>query len=102
MPTLHTVSNSPFEHNALKSCLDHATPGDTILLIEDSVVGARKAGSFGKEIGKALANCRVCALAPDLSARGIAADTVLDGIELVDYGGFVDLAAEHERTQAWL
>ncbi len=22
-------------------------------------------------------------------------------IELVDYGGFVDLAVEHERTQAW-
>ena len=30
------------------------------------------------------------------------ADRVLDGVKLVDYGGFVDLVAEHSNCQSWL
>jgi len=29
-------------------------------------------------------------------------DNVIDGIEMVDYAGFVDLVAEYSATQAWL
>ncbi len=102
MSTLHTVNNSPFESTSLESCLNHLNEGDVVLLIEDGVVGTRSASKVASTITAAMANCKVYALAPDLSARGMNEDTVLDGIELVDYGGFVDLAAEHERTQAWL
>ncbi len=38
---------------------------------------------------------------PDLEARGIA-DRVMDGVTMVDYGGFVDLVAEHKTSQSWL
>ncbi len=27
---------------------------------------------------------------------------IIDGIEIVDYAGFVDLAAEHDKVSAWL
>jgi|GEM_PF-5573593 len=27
---------------------------------------------------------------------------LIEGIERVDYGGFVDLAASHDSVQAWL
>jgi tRNA 2-thiouridine synthesizing protein B len=27
---------------------------------------------------------------------------VLDGVNVVDYGGFVDLVAEHSNCQSWL
>ena len=41
------------------------------------------------------------ALSVDLEARGIA-DRVMDGVTVVDYAGFVDLACEHDKVQAWL
>ena len=102
MSTLHTVNNSPFERSSLSSCLDHLNAGDALLLIEDGVVGARKSTTFAADIEKCMGSCRVYALEPDLAARGIDTGSILDGIELVDYGGFVDLAVQHERTQAWL
>jgi tRNA 2-thiouridine synthesizing protein B len=40
-------------------------------------------------------------LTPDLEARGLA-DRVIDGVTGVDYGGFVDLVAEHTNCQSWL
>jgi len=42
------------------------------------------------------------ALAPDLEARGVDKANVIDGIKLIDYAGFVDLAAENDRVNAWL
>jgi tRNA 2-thiouridine synthesizing protein B len=35
-------------------------------------------------------------------ARGLSEDRVIDGISVVDYAGFVDLAAENDKVQAWL
>ena len=102
MSTLHTINNSPFESSSLESCLNHVSKGDAVLLIESAAFDAERAPRTASSIKGAMGNCKVYALAPDLSARGMNEDTVLDGIELVDYGGFVDLVAEHERTQAWL
>jgi tRNA 2-thiouridine synthesizing protein B len=44
---------------------------------------------------------KVYALKADLEARGMA-DRVLEGVNLVDYGGFVDLVTEHTTCQSWL
>ncbi|MBW8307087.1 MAG: sulfurtransferase complex subunit TusB, partial [Thiobacillus sp.] len=44
---------------------------------------------------------KIYALGPDLAARGMAG-RVLDGVNVVDYGGFVDLVAEHSNCQSWL
>jgi len=41
-------------------------------------------------------------LGDDLKARGITDDKLIDGIEIVDYAGFVDLSAEHDIVQAWV
>jgi tRNA 2-thiouridine synthesizing protein B len=102
VPTLHTVNKSSFERNALKSCVNHLSPSDAILMFEDAVVGARK-GSIAEELVQdALKTCAVYALGPDLAARGLAAADVVAGVRVIDYGGFVDLAVEYQRTHAWL
>ena len=49
----------------------------------------------------AMARLKVYVLAPDLEARGVAA-RVIEGIELVDYGGFVELACGQPNCQSWL
>ncbi|PLX37605.1 MAG: sulfurtransferase complex subunit TusB [Hyphomicrobiales bacterium] len=100
--TLHTVNKSPFERNAFASCLAHLMPGDAILAIEDGVVGLRKSTAFADSLSSAAKDHKVYVLGPDLGARGMSADDLIDGVSIVDYDGFVDLVAEHQRTQAWL
>ncbi len=102
MSTLHTVNKSPFERSAFISALNHLGPGDALLMIEDGVVGARKASAFAGLLEKTAKNFSVYVLGPDLAARGMAEKDVIQGARLVDYGGFVDLVTEHDRTQAWL
>lgn len=98
---LHTVNKSPFERNALASCLEHVTEGAAVLLIEDGVYGAMIGSRFSSQIEKALAKVRIYALRQDIEARGIQGK-IIDGVGLVDYGGFVDLVAERSPVIAWL
>lgn len=98
---LHTVNKS-FERNSLDACLRLAKAGSTILLIEDGVYAATTGTSVEAGIKAAMENIKVCVLAPDLAARGLSSDKVIDGIESVDYAGFVSLAAESSAVQSWL
>lgn len=102
MATLHTVNKSPFERSAFISALNHMRPGDALLMIEDGVVGARKSSAFAGLLESAAKTCAVYVLGADLAARGMGEKDLIGGARLVDYGGFVDLVAQHDRTQAWL
>lgn len=102
MSMLHIVNKSPFERNALASCLGHALEGDAVLMIEDAVVGAIDGSSFAEQIKSALADKSVYVLGADLAARGMQESRVIEGIQVVDYAGFVDLTADNEKTQSWL
>jgi tRNA 2-thiouridine synthesizing protein B len=98
---LHIVNKSPYERNALEACLRLARPGSALLLIEDGVYAATRGNVAEAGLRDAMARLKVYALRPDLEARGVAA-RVIDGIELVDYGGFVDLACGQPNCQSWL
>ena len=102
MAMLHTVNKSPFEKNSLESCMRLAKAGCAVLLTEDGVVGAMKGTKHSKSVADAMANISFYVLGPDLKARGLSESNVVDGIKVVDYSGFVDLATEHESVQAWL
>jgi len=102
MSTLHTVNKSPFATQSLLSCINHAADGDAILLIEDGVYGAAAGTGVADVVAGRTGSIRFYVLGPDLEARGIAATRLLEGVEVVDYAGFVGLAAEHDRAQAWL
>ncbi len=102
MSILHTVNKSPYDRNTLESCLKLASNGCAILLIEDGIYGGLKAGSKASLLQDAVGDKKVFILGPDLKARGIEADRIIEGIEIVDYAGFVDLAAEHDKVSAWL
>ncbi len=102
MAMLHTVNKSPFERNTLDSCLRLAKSGSSVLLTEDGVVGAMKGTAHSKSIESAMGSISFYVLGPDLKARGLSESNVVDGVKIVDYSGFVDLAADHESVQAWL
>ena len=98
---LHIVNKSPFERNALDSCLRFGRSGSALLLIEDGVYAATRGNTAEQKITAAMHQMKIYALRPDLEARGMQ-DAVIAGVELVDYGGFVDLVAQHSAVQSWL
>jgi tRNA 2-thiouridine synthesizing protein B len=98
---LHIVNKSPYERSNLTSCLAHAQKGSAVLLIEDAVYAATQGNAAEAAVRKAMPALAVYALGPDLEARGIQAN-VIDGVKVVDFGGFVDLVVEHRTSQSWL
>ncbi len=102
MSELHTVNKSPFEKSSLESCLGHAQEGSAVLLLEDGVYGAAKGAAAVEAKMKAATGIKLYVLGPDFKARGLSADRLIDGVEMVDYAGFVDLAAEHDKVVAWV
>jgi tRNA 2-thiouridine synthesizing protein B len=97
---LHIVNKSPSERNTLDAVLRIAQSG-SLLLIEDGVYAATRGGAAEARLTAAMARMKVYALLPDLEARAVA-DRIIDGVTPIDYGGFVDLVAEHRNCQSWL
>jgi tRNA 2-thiouridine synthesizing protein B len=97
---LHIINKSPLERGVLDSCL-RTVSGGAILLIEDGVYAATRGNAAAAKVADALSRLKVYVLQPDLDARGMG-DRLIDGVQGVDYGGFVDLVAEHPNCQSWL
>lgn len=102
MAMLHVVNKSPFEKDSLASCLRHVKEGSSILLIEDGVLGAMKGTVVTDSVATAMSQINFHVLGADLEARGVSTDKLVDGIQVVDYAGFVDLVAGHDNLQSWL
>lgn len=101
MSILHTVNKSPFEKSSMSSCVAHATEGSAVLFYEDGVYAADKRTRFADTVTKA-SGVKFYVLGPDLKARGVSADLVIEGVEVIDYAGFVDLAVEYDKVAAWV
>jgi len=99
---LHTVNKSPFERNSLESCLRVAEDGAGVLLIEDGVYAAMDNTQVSDLIKKRMGNVKFYVLGPDVDARGLGNQSMIDGVESVDYAGFVDLVEKHSATQSWV
>ena len=102
MPILHTVNKSPFEKDSLDTCIAHALDGSAVLLIEDGVYAAARGTAVESRVHDAMSRLKFHVLANDCKARGLGEDTLIDGIEPVDYAGFVDLVVGHDSIQSWL
>ncbi|MDR3439056.1 sulfurtransferase complex subunit TusB [Telmatospirillum sp.] len=98
---LHTVNKSPFASRALDGCLSRLSAGAAVLLIEDGVYAALADTAFADRLAETGRNHALYVLGPDLAARGLADRSLVAGIEVIDYQGFVSLAARHSLVQAW-
>lgn len=99
MAMLHLVNKSPYEARNLDTAASFMKDGDALLLFEDGVYGAIKGG----KAATLLNGCNnVSVLGPDLAARGIAEDKLVEGITVIDYAGFVDLVETNDKVQSWL
>ena len=102
MSTLHTVNKSP---SSARRCerLGHVLAGRRVLMIEDGVLGARKGGTFAKAHRRGPRALRRSTRWGPISRRAASKpEDLAEGMKVVGYGGFVDLAASHARVCAWL
>jgi|TARA_B100001059_G_scaffold228752_1_gene260326 tRNA 2-thiouridine synthesizing protein B len=74
----------------------------SILFIEDAVISVMKSTKFAEMIESSLKDFKIYALKPDLEARGLSLNNVIEGVEIIGYEGFVDLTTEHDSVQSWL
>jgi tRNA 2-thiouridine synthesizing protein B len=81
--------------------MPYAKEGSAVLFYEDAVYAAMIGTSVEDQV-KSAQGVKLYVLGPDLKARGISEDKLINGVEVVDYAGFVDLAAEHDKVQAWV
>jgi tRNA 2-thiouridine synthesizing protein B len=96
---LYTVNKSPLMFGNLRSVLRVAPAGEPILLYEDGVYAAAQGTASEELIQQALERHPVYALQADLEARGLA--SLVDGIQVIDYEGFVELVEQH-HVVPWL
>jgi tRNA 2-thiouridine synthesizing protein B len=90
---LYTVNKSPLTTQNLETCLAIAPEGEPILLYEDGVYGVMDGGRLSTRIKEALEHHPIYALEADMEARGI--QRIVEGIQVIDYDGFVGLVEEH-------
>ena len=102
MSVLHIINKSPYDRNSLDTCLRLAKADSAILLIEDGIYAVQKNAAASDKMQQALGNHQIYALQPDLEARGINPENMIDGISLVDYDGFVKLTTDYDKLQSWL
>ena len=102
MNMLHKVNKSSFENSSISSCLAMFANDSSVLFIEDGVISVMKSTKFSDLIMDSLSKCKIYALKPDLEARGLSLDNVIDGVKIVGYDEFVDLTTEHDSVQSWL
>lgn len=88
--TLHILNKSP-EHPRFARCLSVAGPDDTVLLIENGVLGLGTAAASTS--GKLLA------LESDMAARGLGDQS--GTVEIVDYDTMVELTTRAEQVISW-
>jgi tRNA 2-thiouridine synthesizing protein B len=96
---LYTVNKSPLMFGNLKSMLRVAPAGEPILLYEDGVYAAARGTASEGLIKQTLEQHLVYALQADLEARGLV--SLVEGIQVVDYDGFVELVEQH-HVVPWL
>lgn len=96
---LFTINKSPFLFGNFESCLHTAPAGAPIVLYEDAVYAAAVGTRIEPLTREALAQHPVYALEADVKARGLA--QLVEGVQVIDYTGFVELVEQH-NVVPWL
>lgn len=99
MATLHVLSHSPFTDTRLTSCIRLLGPEDGLLLTGDAAYALAPGSEPRRLLDREVATDRLFVLGEDLIARNVSAP---EGVEAVDYPGFVELTLRFDRVNTWL
>ncbi len=94
---LHLIFQSPID----SAILERIDSGDDVLFLENAVLRILKKGSLCVALTQLLMQNRLYVLVEDIEVRGIAIAELVEGIEVIDYSGMVDLTVKNPVIQSW-
>ena len=94
---LHLIFQSPID----MAILERIDSGDDVMFLENSVLRILQKGSLCDILTQMLKNNRLCVLGDDIVVRGIIADELVQGIEVIDYAELVRLTVKNPVIQSW-
>jgi len=94
---LHLIFQSPIDI----AILERIDSGDDVVFFENSVMRILKNGCFSDTLMQLLKQNRLYVLADDIVVRGINADELVNGIEVIDYSELVKLTVKNPVIQSW-
>jgi sulfur relay protein TusB/DsrH len=94
---LHLIFQSPIDI----AILERIDSGDDVVFLENSVLRILQKGSLSDAFTQLLKRNRLCVLADDIEVRGIVADELISGIEVIDYSELVRLTVKNPVIQSW-
>jgi sulfur relay protein TusB/DsrH len=94
---LHLILQSPIE----AAILERIDTGDSVVFLENAVLRILQNGNLGETLAGLLTRNHLYVLSDELTVRGIRADELVTGIEVIDYAGLVELTVRHPLIQTW-
>ena len=94
---LHLIFQSPIE----VAILERIDSGDVVVFLENAVLRILQNGLLSGTLTQQLKRNRLCVLSDELAVRGITADELVDGIEVIDYSELVELTVNNPVIQSW-
>jgi len=94
---LHLIFQSPID----MAILERIDSGDDVVFLENSVMRILKNGCLSDTLMQLLKQNRLYVLADDIVVRGINADELVNGIEVIDYSELVKLTVKNLVIQSW-
>ena len=94
---LHLIFQSPIE----MAILERIDSGDDVVFLENSVLRILQNGLLQDTLTQLLGKSRLYVLFEDIEVRGITADELIKGIEVIDYAGLVALTVKNPVIQSW-
>jgi tRNA 2-thiouridine synthesizing protein B len=94
---LHLISASPIA----TAVLERIDSGSSVVFLENAVLWILRNGQLHGRLAGMLADHHLYALSADMRMRGINAAQIVQGIEVIDYEGLVELTVAHPLIQSW-
>ena len=94
---LHLIFQSPIDI----AILERIDSGDDVVFLENSVLRILQKGSLCDTLTQLLKQNCLYVLVDDIEVRGIAADELVNGIDVIDYSELVRLTVKNPVIQSW-
>ena len=94
---LHLVFQSPIE----AAVLERIDSGDVVVFLENAVLRVLQNSVISDAVTQQLGKNRLCVLSDDIAIRGISPNELIEGLEVIDYAGLVELTVNNPIVQSW-
>jgi tRNA 2-thiouridine synthesizing protein B len=94
---LHLIYQSPLE----QATLQRIAESDSLLFMENAILRLLKTAAQATELTTMTVTHSLFVLASEIQLRGIYADELVKGIDIINYQDFVRLTLRHQLIYTW-